>query len=124
MAIMPNSGVDLGADLYDLWKAGKGNLPAVAREFVSARSALDRSEQGLSSAFMRPAEFGGGTYGPVYAPWTQLRDTLEKILSDTANHLEQAAEALCLAATEYARTDSAAKAEFDRLRREYGEPHP
>lgn len=119
---MPNSGTDLGADLYDLWKAGKDNLPSVAGEYATAGNAVGRTDAGQTNAFMRPTQFGGA-YGPVYGPWTQLRDTLESILLQTKKNLEATGLALCLAASEYAKTDSAAAAEFRRLRQVNGEPH-
>ncbi|MGI5215512.1 hypothetical protein [Plantactinospora sp. CA-290183] len=119
---MPNGGVDLGADLYDLWKAGKDNLPSVAGEYTAASNAVGSIASGVSGAFMRPAQFGG-THGPAYAAWSSLRNELESILEQTATNLTQTGQALCLAATRYAASDSAADAEFKRLRRENGEPH-
>jgi hypothetical protein len=119
---MPNSGTELGADLYELWRAGTDNLPSVAAVYRAASGHVAGTDSGLPYAFMRPDRFGGGTYGPVYAPWRGLRDELEKILSDTATSLELTGEALRLAAAEYARTDSAAADELNRLRGTSGEP--
>jgi hypothetical protein len=120
---MPDSGKDLGADLYELWRAGRDNLPSVASQYKTAGEHVARTDSGLANAFLRPDRFGAGTYGPVYGPWKGLRDELEKILSDTATNLELTGEALCLAASEYARTDSGASDEFKRLRQVNGEPH-
>nr|MDT0657598.1 hypothetical protein [Micromonospora sp. DSM 115978] len=82
---------------------------------------MSGGEIGLTYAFLRPDRFGGGTYGPVYGPWKDLRDELESILSATATNLELTGEALCLAATVFAATDEAAAAEFNRLRIVNGE---
>ena len=113
---MANSGEELGADLYALWRAGSNNLPRLADEYAGASDLLAQTSAGQAYAFQRPEFFGGGAYGPVYGPWTGLRDDLEKILGDTATNLELTGEALCLAAQEYAQTDAAAAEEFRRLR--------
>lgn len=121
---MPNSGEDLGADLYELWRAGRDNLPTVAAQYSAATGFLSSTDYGLHYAFQRPGRFGDGAYGPVYGPWKDLRTELEGILSETATNLELTGEALCLAATEYAETDEAAAAEFNRLLLINGDPRP
>jgi hypothetical protein len=120
---MPDSGKDLGADLYELWRAGRDNLPSVASQYSAAGGYVASTDSELAHAFLRPEWFGGGAYGPVYGPWKGLRDELEAILRDTAMSLELTGEALCLAASQFASVDDAASAEFDRLRQVNGEPH-
>jgi hypothetical protein len=115
---MPHSGRDLGVDLYHLWLAGTDNLPSVAGEYVVARNEVASTEVGLIGAFRRSERFGGGPYGPAHAPFVALRDDLRRILADTAENLELTGEALRLAASGYAQTDSAAAAELERLRRD------
>ncbi|MGX7669176.1 hypothetical protein [Plantactinospora sp. DSM 117369] len=118
---MPNSGADLGADLYDLWRAGKDNLPSVAGEYATAADAVGNAASGMTRAFARPARFGG-FYGPTFESWQNLRFDLEAILNETADNLRDTGEALCLAATEYSASDETARAEFNRLRQDNGEP--
>ncbi|WP_203869825.1 hypothetical protein [Plantactinospora endophytica] len=91
----------------------------MAEEYDAAARLVGDTNSGLANAFMRPTQLGG-PYGPTHGPWRSFRDELESILSDTAVNLELVGEALRLAASEYARTDSAAGAEFDRLRQANG----
>jgi hypothetical protein len=121
---MPDSGKDLGADLYLLYRAGRDNLPSVAAEFANANRAVSATHDNLEAAFRRSDHFGGGAYGPVYSAWTGLRDELQRVLGDTAVNLELTGEALCLAATEYAKTDAGAAAEFNRLICDNGDVKP
>ena len=111
---MPDTGKDLGADLYHLWLAGKQNLPSVADQYGKAAAGVS-STQSVASVMWRPSRFGGDTYGPVYYSWTALRDELQTILSETAGNLTLTGEALVLAANQYAKTDRAAAAEMKRL---------
>lgn len=120
---MPHTGTDFGVDLYGLLKAGKDHLPTVAGQYRQAVASLDQTEGGLSAAFARVPSFGGSLYGPVYQPWRDLRDELDLALSRTASNMDATAEALVVAAFEYARSDRAAAEEMDRQRRTYGEPH-
>ncbi|HEX6075562.1 MAG TPA: type VII secretion target [Micromonosporaceae bacterium] len=115
---MPKTGRDLGADLYELWRAGQHNLPLVAAEYQVAHRCVGNAES-VGSAFRRPEQFGG-THGPAYPRWEALRGELETILRDTATNLEDVADALRLAASEYARVDSEAARELDRLKRVNG----
>lgn len=119
---MPDTGIDLGADLYLLWRAGRDNLPSVAAVFATANRAVAETDDGLDNAFRRSDHFGGGAQGPVFPQWTALRDELQLILANTAVNLEATGDALCLAATEYAKTDEAAAREFERLRIDSGDP--
>jgi hypothetical protein len=112
---MPDSGKDLGADLYHLWLAGKADLPTVAGAYSSAAGNVSDTSNAVYTAMWRPTRFGGDSYGPVYYSWTALRDELLSMLSDTTQNLTLTGDALCLAATEYAKTDKAASAEMQRL---------
>jgi hypothetical protein len=113
---MPHSGQDLGVDLYGLWRAGTDNLPAVAAVYAGAARSVADTAEGETSAFRRPEQFGGGPFGPACSSWTALRDELATMLRDTATHLELAGEALCLAASEYAKADLGAAGELGRLK--------
>lgn len=114
---MSDSGEDLGFDLYQLWRAGRDNLPSVAVEYAAANNHVANTEYNLSSAFLRPADFGSGSYGQVYNSWRSLRDDFQIILADTSRNLELVGEALCLAAEEYSRADSGAAKELRDLRK-------
>lgn len=122
---MPDRGEDLGVDLYELWRAGQDNLPTVSREYAVATAYVADASDGLAAALWRPTRFHrGGAHGPAYAPWVELRDELQRILADTAVNLELVGDALCLAATRYARTDAAAAEELKRRRHDDGDPVP
>lgn len=101
---MPDSGADLGADLYELYRAGKDNLPNVAEEYVSAGMSVGHA------AGMRPASPGNAK-----VQWETVCGHVVKMLNDTAKNLDDTALALLMAVNEYAATDAAAKAELDRL---------
>jgi hypothetical protein len=63
----------------------------------------------------------GTLLGPVFGPWTSLRDTLQKYLGWTATSLVTAGRALEQIADAYAATDGAAGAELDELSQGLGE---
>jgi hypothetical protein len=112
---MPDKGKDLGADLYELWLAGKADLPAVSGAYLGAADTVRDTSNLDFAAMYRPTRFGGDSYGPVYYAFSTLRDELFDMLSTTADNLALTGEALCVAATEYAKTDGAASAEMQRL---------
>jgi hypothetical protein len=112
---MPNKGADLGADLYELWRAGRDNLPSVAQVYKEAGRNVEQAAARLGTVFLRPSHLAG-PYGPAYAHWKELCDDLSDILLKTATSLDLTGKALCLAAHAYAETDRAAADEFNRLR--------
>ncbi|MFC4107594.1 hypothetical protein [Micromonospora zhanjiangensis] len=87
----------------------------VASHYTKAGHSLDEALHGLAQAFLRSPRLGG-PYGPAYEPWRALRDEMRKILTQTASNLELTGDALCIAAENYERSDTAAEAEFNRLR--------
>jgi hypothetical protein len=119
---MTISGAPLGADLYDLRRAGRDYLPAVAAEYVKANAFIAETA-GMTGAFHRSEQFGGAE-GPVSAVWRSLRDELQTILADTSVNLKLTGDALCMAAAEYARTDEEAAAELNRQITANGDPPP
>ncbi|WP_212832698.1 hypothetical protein [Catellatospora sp. TT07R-123] len=114
---MPDSGRDLGADLFRLYTMAKTNLPDVAAEYASAAGSVGDTDSGLAAAFTRPAQFGG-PQGTAYQSWVELRDTVKRFLADTDENLGETAQALLLATDAYATSDYTAKVELDRLKRE------
>jgi hypothetical protein len=114
---MPDSGTDLGADLYGLYKMAKVNLPDVANEYAAAASQVAATD--ASGAFTRSSEFGG-TYGSAYQPWLEVRDTIKRYLSDTNTNLQDTAQALLTAVDAYSASDNGAATELSRLKNENG----
>jgi hypothetical protein len=115
---------NLGVDLYNLLTAGKDNYPSVAYQYAQALQSIDATERGLSYAFQRPDVFGGGTFGPVYQPWCDLRDAIAAALSETRTNLLGVAEVLCMAVKAYQETDEEAAAAFQKVLSERPEPQP
>lgn len=113
---VPDSGVDLGADLYRLWCAGRSNLPILAAQFANANREVVATTAD-DAAFHRADHFGDS---PVLHAFSALRSELQGMLAYTAESLEMTGEALCRAADAYARTDLTAARELDRLRRDNG----
>jgi hypothetical protein len=120
---MPDEGKDLGADLYELWLAGRKNLPNVAQVYADANGHVASTEDLVHLAFHRPEQLGGA-FGPAYADWRELRDQLQRILADTAANLVLTGQALCVAASMYAATDAEAATEMHRLLDHNGDPTP
>jgi hypothetical protein len=116
-----DSGVTLGLDLAELYRAGSVFLPAVADEFASAAAAVSNVSGSAAPLFDRDPIFGGSK-GPAYAEWEELRAMMGSYLHDTTENLRDVGRALVLAANNYASTDGAAKAELDRLKTEWKMP--
>jgi hypothetical protein len=107
---VPRTGFDLGADIADLEHAGKVLLPSIAETFGQAKMPLGQTDSG-DSAFVRPAEFGGGS-GPVLPAFSALRSTMIKILQDAQDNLDLAGHALVLTAQSYRASDESAASKF------------
>jgi hypothetical protein len=115
---------NLGADLVAIWKAGTVNYPAVALEIGTALAAVDTTERGVAFAFQRPEVFGGGTFGPVYQRWRDLRDDLATVLNETRANLTDTAEVLRMAVILYNDTDTEAAAQLKQAMADNGLPYP
>jgi hypothetical protein len=118
---MPDSGVELGADLYALLKAGKSNLPAVGAEFAAAHVQLESAASAAAGVTKRPGYFGGDA---VCAEWTEMCRTLDKYVHQTSENLIDSGKALVMAAEILGGADAAARDELKRLRAQNGEPSP
>lgn len=116
---MPDSGTDLGADLYGLYKMAKVNLPDVANEYGAAASQVAATDASVAGAFTRSSEFGG-TYGSAYQSWLDVRDTIKRYLSDSSTNLQDTAQALLTAVDAYSASDNGAATELSRLKNENG----
>jgi len=93
---MPDTGIELGADLYQLWRAGREDLPAVADVYRTAARDLQRVQHDEDV-------------------WSGLQQQFGGILTGTAGQLDSAGRALCTAALEYAKADAVAAGELRRL---------
>jgi hypothetical protein len=89
----------LGVELYELWVAGRVELPALAGVYA-------RTAEGLSGVPHDDAD------------WSALRRQLVSVLAGAAEQIREAGGAVCAAADEYARADAGAGAVFGRLRDE------
>jgi len=107
-------GVTLGLDLWELYRAGKQSLPAVATEYYNAGFRVGRAGALVEGAFTRPAIFGGAQ-GPACGEWMELMSTIMRFLGDTGENLDATGEALVMAANTYSETDRAAGRELHRL---------
>jgi hypothetical protein len=115
-----DQGVTLGLDLAELYRAGMVTLPDAAAEIKEAGYAVARAFS-AESCFTRPEIFGGAK-GPAYTEWEELRAGLDRFLSETADNMIDAGDALVLAVRTYASTDADASRELDRLKGEWGLP--
>lgn len=116
---MPLAGEALGVELVALWHAGRVGLPRIAEAYIQANRMLAGTASGdgaFSRGYGGEHYPGGASSGQVYGPWTQLRDTIQTILGNTANNVELAGAVLVHIADSYAETDAAAAA---RLRQEW-----
>lgn len=103
------SGRDFGADLYDLFRAGRVYFPQTAIQFSGwTTSAHDFSQR---------VDFLNGSVGYEYtlSLVDQIRADLHFALRETAVAMRDVGTALVQIATDYARTDEAASSEFNRL---------
>lgn len=114
---MPDTGMELGVDCYELWDAGHNLYPGIAAEFDN--SASEFSASGSYFAFTRDSSIGTG-YSGAYDQWVDAANVLDQVLAETGRNLRDTGEALVLAANTYASTDAAAQAEYDRRKRELG----
>jgi hypothetical protein len=121
---MGDTGDKLGYDLYDLSIVAKCNFPTVALDVHHAQQAIGATVGG-EGVFNRPEHFvGGGGIGPAMTAWTELRETLIHVLTQTATSLDETADALNLAIKQYAATDQAASNRLNSLWGERGQPTP
>ncbi|AVT36672.1 hypothetical protein [Plantactinospora sp. BB1] len=107
-------------DLYELWVAGDRMLPEVAQQFAEAGKRFGQTESG-DGYFSRPAEIGGGGYGPAQRAFAELRMTMSAIFRDSQSNLELAGQALKMAAENYATSDQAAVDQFNAMKDDVGQ---
>jgi hypothetical protein len=103
-------GEDFGADLYDLYRAGRNELPATARTYSDLTTQVHRRAGYMEASFDAPGR------GPTAAhrALLELRDELHDVLRLTCIRLQEIGEALVTTADSYAATDEEAAEEFTR----------
>lgn len=102
---MADQGAALGVDLNELYVVAH-YLTKVSGDYVSARKLVESCTP-------------PGVYPPwtgIVPEWMTLRNSISDILADTARNLTDTATVLNQNANDYAATDQAAAAEFDRLK--------
>ncbi|MEU4690015.1 hypothetical protein [Actinoplanes sp. NPDC023714] len=118
---MPHSGEELGADLVDLYDAGRFKMKALAVEFRGAGAALVRT-YGMTGVFARHPDLGGSS-GPALGSWEALRDAIIEVIATTAVNMEDTGDALIMAADEYGKTDAIAARHFEELKQGLDHAH-
>lgn len=112
---MADSGATLGADLGDLYNAGKYGLPAVAQELSAAANDIPTP---AFQWFDRAAyDVGMGWYGP-YDDITAYSAELASILSTSADNIDETGATLVYIADHYQGVDSAALTEFNKRKQQ------
>lgn len=105
------SGRALGASLYELYRAGRIDVPAVASVYARLTNRVDLLRDAMKAQFTRPG------LGPAkaHSALLELREEVHDVLRQTCLRLAEAGEALVKIADAYAATDEQAAAEFDAL---------
>ena len=103
------SGPGFGADLYQLYKAGRSLLPSAADVFAELARAVHHTH-GPSTALARNHWHGYR----AHLLWEQLRDDLQRALANASLILDEVGRRLVETADRYARTDQEAAAEMRR----------
>jgi hypothetical protein len=104
-------GQALGAELGEIYRAGKRTLPAVAADYATAWL---HTPDGVAPLTKR----GGGLGADPGPKLDQLAERLSLAVSATRDALQDVADRLVWTATDYEGTDQAAQDEFDRRRKE------
>ncbi|MCP2322000.1 hypothetical protein HDA40_000507 [Hamadaea flava] len=109
------SGQLLGARLEDLVRAANAEMPVVQAAFYRVQGKVQYAADNVAAAFTRPADFEGGGGDKHAEVISQLGDIIAGCVKEAGHNVELTAEALRLAAQEYARTDQAAGTELRKL---------
>jgi hypothetical protein len=105
------SGTRLGAHCYYLYRAGRNELPGVAKTYSIQTTRVDAISGSLRYLFYAP----GRGMERAHRRLLELRDELQDVLRLTCLRLQEAGQALVTIAVAYAATDEVAVAEFSRL---------
>lgn len=105
------SGTRLGAHCYDLYAAGRNELPRVAATYSDLTFGVHGTDGAMRRLFDLPAP--GVT--AVHENLLSLRDELHEVFRETCLRMEEIGDALVDIAVSYATTDERAVDEFARL---------
>lgn len=108
-----------GADLYQLYKAGRSLLPATAQVFTELAGTVHQTH-GPSAALANHHWHGYR----AHLLWEQLRDDLQRALANASLVLDEVGRRLVETADRYARTDQEAAARMRRELDRQSEPFP
>lgn len=110
------TGQVLGARLELLVRAANYDLPIVSAAFARVVANVQTTQSDVSGAFWRPSEFGGGAGADKHvAVVSDFAGVILDCVKNAEHSVELTAEALRLAAQEYARSDHAAGDELKNL---------
>ena len=108
------SGAEFGADLFELYRAGRVKLPEVANLFADAARGMHHLDPQLDAV-------AAGLCTSATAELRTLLRALQHASAITADRTHRAAEALVQIANDYVATDRAAAEEFDWWQRQVEE---
>jgi hypothetical protein len=97
------SGPGFGADLYQLYYAGRVKLPEIAFRYYELTTGLHETQGTGGAAF---AKVSGRE--PAHLLWIGLRDELQEIFRESSINFDDTGEALVDIANRYSRTDDEA----------------
>jgi hypothetical protein len=104
------SGTGFGADIYQLYKAGRLHLPEIAQQYHDLTQLVHRTQGPSARTFDVD-----GYVERAHRLWMELRDELQEILRESCLNFEDAGAALVRVADNYVRTDEQAQREMARL---------
>lgn len=105
------SGERLGAHCYHLYRAGRNELPGVAKIYSGLTFKIHRVAGAMRAVFDVP----GRGMDPAHERLLELRDEVHDVFRLVCRRMLEAGEALCEIAAGYAATDREAVEEFSRL---------
>lgn len=105
------SGARLGAHCYYLYRAGRNELPGVAKIYSGLTYKVHRVAGAMRAVFDVP----GRGMDPAHQRLLELRDEVHDVFRLACLRMLEAGEALCEIAAAYAATDCEAVEEFTRL---------
>jgi hypothetical protein len=104
------SGRGFGADLYQLYRAGRIDFPEIAATYEDLTMQVHREDGRMHTLF--EGEAGNLAPEPVHQLILSLREDLQDALRQTCLNVNAAAEALIRIADSYAATDEEAATRF------------
>ncbi|MEQ4301067.1 hypothetical protein ABNF97_06695 [Plantactinospora sp. B6F1] len=105
------SGRELGAHLYYLYRAGRNELPRIARTYADVTVLVHQTAGAMEGQFDLPDR----GIGPAQQRLLELRAEVQDVLRLTSLRMSEVGAALVTIADRYAATDEAAAKEFTRL---------